>query len=71
MLPSTRSWPSVRDFPASRSASRRMFAAVSSWCGDNPPVVLYPWRYATDKAIPRERAKLRPPVSDLRKTCSR
>jgi hypothetical protein len=35
---------------------------------DNPPVVLYPWRYATDKAIPRDRAKLRPPVSDLRKT---
>jgi hypothetical protein len=35
---------------------------------ENPPVVLYPWRYATDKAIPRERAKMRPPVSDLRKT---
>ena len=35
---------------------------------DNPPVVLYPWRYATDKSIPREKARLRPPVSDLRKT---
>jgi hypothetical protein len=35
---------------------------------DDPPVVLYPWRYATDKAVPRERAKLRPPVSDLRKS---
>jgi hypothetical protein len=35
---------------------------------ENPPVVLYPWRYATDKAILRDRAKLRPPVSDLRKT---
>ena len=35
---------------------------------ESPPVVLYPWRYATDKAIPRERAKFRPPVSDLRKT---
>jgi hypothetical protein len=35
---------------------------------ENPPVVLYPWRYATDKAIPREQARLRPPVSDLRKT---
>ena len=35
---------------------------------DDPPVVLYPWRYATDTAVPRERAKLRPPVSDLRKT---
>jgi hypothetical protein len=34
---------------------------------ENPPVVFYPWRYATDKAIPRERAKMRP-VSDLRKT---
>jgi hypothetical protein len=35
---------------------------------DNPPVVLYPWRYATDKSTLREKAKLRPPVSDLRKT---
>ena len=35
---------------------------------DDPPVVLYPWRYATDKAIPRDRARLRPPVSDLRKS---
>jgi hypothetical protein len=35
---------------------------------DDPPVVLYPWRYAIDKAVPRERAKLRPPVSDLRKS---
>jgi hypothetical protein len=31
-------------------------------------VVLYPWRYATDKAVLREKARLRPPVSDLRKT---
>ena len=29
---------------------------------------LYPWRYATDKATPRERARFRTPVSDLRKT---
>jgi len=35
---------------------------------DNPPVVLYPWRYATDKSMLREKAKLRQPVSDLRKT---
>ena len=35
---------------------------------EQPPVVLYPWRYAKDKAILRERARLRPPVSDLRKT---
>lgn len=35
---------------------------------DNPPVVVYPWRYATDKSTLREKAKLRPPVSDLRKT---
>jgi len=35
---------------------------------DDPPVVLYPWRYATDTAIQRDRAKLRPPVSDLRKS---
>jgi hypothetical protein len=35
---------------------------------DLPPVVLYPWRYATDNAVPRERARLRPPVSDLRKS---
>jgi hypothetical protein len=35
---------------------------------DYPPVVLYPWRYATDKSTLREKAKLRPPVSDLRKT---
>jgi hypothetical protein len=35
---------------------------------ESPPVVLYPWRYATDKALPRERARLRRPVSDLRKT---
>jgi hypothetical protein len=35
---------------------------------EDPPVVLYPWRYATDKAVSRERAKLRPPVSDLRKS---
>jgi hypothetical protein len=34
---------------------------------DDPPVVLYPWRYATDKAVSRDRAKLWP-VSDLRKS---
>lgn len=33
-----------------------------------PPVVLYPWRYATDRAVPRERARFPRPVSDLRKT---
>ena len=27
---------------------------------DDPPVVLYPWRYATDQSIPRDRARLRP-----------
>jgi hypothetical protein len=31
-------------------------------------IVLYPWRYATDKSVLREKARLRPPVSDLRKT---
>jgi hypothetical protein len=31
-------------------------------------VVVYPWRYATDNATPRERARFRTPVSDLRKT---
>jgi hypothetical protein len=35
---------------------------------DEPPIVLYPWRYAIDQSAPRERAKLRPPVSDLRKS---
>ena len=35
---------------------------------EQPPVVLYPWRYATDKAVTRERARFRRPVSDLRKT---
>lgn len=35
---------------------------------DDPPVVLYPWRYATDKSKDREKAKMRQPVSDLRKT---
>jgi hypothetical protein len=35
---------------------------------EHPPVVLYPWRYATGKAVPRERARFRRPVSDLRKT---
>jgi hypothetical protein len=35
---------------------------------EHPPVVLYPWRYATDKAALRERARFRRPVSDLRKT---
>jgi hypothetical protein len=35
---------------------------------DEPPVVLYPWRYATDQSVSRDRAKLRPPLSDLRKS---
>ena len=35
---------------------------------DDPPVVFYPWRYATDNSRPREAARLRQPVSDLRKT---
>jgi len=35
---------------------------------EQPPVVIYPWRYATDKAVTRERARFRRPVSDLRKT---
>lgn len=35
---------------------------------DAPPVVLYPWRYATDRNKPREDAKFRQPVSDLRRT---
>jgi hypothetical protein len=35
---------------------------------DLPAVVLYPWRYASDNTVPRERARLRPPVSDLRKS---
>ena len=35
---------------------------------DETAVVLYPWRYATDRRRTREDAKLRPPVSDLRKT---
>lgn len=35
---------------------------------DHPPVVLYPWRFARDKAVPRDQARLRPPVSDLRRT---
>lgn len=35
---------------------------------EHPPSVLYPWRYATDKAAPRERARFRRPVSELRKT---
>jgi hypothetical protein len=33
---------------------------------DDPPVVLYPWRYATDPTKAREKARLHPPVSDLR-----
>src|SRR5689334_7006350 len=33
---------------------------------DDPPVVLYPWRYATDPTKAREKARLRQPVSDLR-----
>jgi hypothetical protein len=35
---------------------------------EHPPVVLYPWRYATGRAVPRERARFRRPVSDLRRT---
>jgi hypothetical protein len=35
---------------------------------DEQRVVLYPWRYATDRTTPREKAKMRQPVSDLRKT---
>jgi hypothetical protein len=31
-------------------------------------VVIYPWRFATDNATPRERARFHTPVSDLRKT---
>lgn len=31
-------------------------------------VVVYPWRYATDNATPREKARFRTPVSGLRKT---
>ena len=34
---------------------------------DETRVVLYPWRYATDHTRTRQDAKLRPPVSDLRK----
>lgn len=34
---------------------------------DETAVVLYPWRYATDPRKAREDAKLRSPVSDLRK----
>jgi len=34
---------------------------------DDPPVVLYPWRYATDTAVSRDRAKLWP-VSDIRRS---
>ena len=35
---------------------------------DEQTVVLYPWRYAVDRATPREDARMRPPVSELRKT---
>ena len=35
---------------------------------DDPPVVLYPLRYATDPTRDRQRARLPQPVSDLRKT---
>jgi hypothetical protein len=31
-------------------------------------VVVYPWRFATDNATPRDRARFDTPVSDLRKT---
>lgn len=34
---------------------------------DDPPVVLYAWRFATDKAVSRGRAKLWP-VSEIRKS---
>jgi hypothetical protein len=35
---------------------------------DDPPVVFYPWRYATDPTKDRGKARLRQPVSELRKT---
>lgn len=35
---------------------------------DDQRVVLYPWRYANDRTTAREKAKMRQPVSDLRKT---
>jgi hypothetical protein len=35
---------------------------------DEQMVVLYPWRYAVDRATRREDARMRPPVSELRKT---
>jgi hypothetical protein len=35
---------------------------------DEQKVVIYPWRYATDRTTPRENAHMRPPVSELRKT---
>lgn len=35
---------------------------------DEQMVVLYPWRYAIDRATRREDARMRPPVSELRKT---
>jgi hypothetical protein len=35
---------------------------------EQPPVVAYPWRFARDNAVPRDRARFRTPVSDLRKS---
>jgi len=35
---------------------------------DEQMVVLYPWRYAVDRATRREDARMRPPVSELRRT---
>jgi len=49
--------------PAAVNASRFSFVVV-----DETAVVLYPWRYATERRKGREQAKLRPPVSDLRRT---
>lgn len=49
--------------PKDVSASRFSFVVV-----DETAVVLYPWRYATDRRTEREQAKLRTPVSGLRKT---
>lgn len=35
---------------------------------DETAVVLYPWRYSTDRRTERDQARLRKPVSELRKT---
>lgn len=49
--------------PKDVRTSRFSFVVV-----DETAVVLYPWRYATDRRTERERAKFPTPVSDLRKT---